>query len=155
MAKRSAGLLVYTERDGELEVLLVHPGGPFWQHKDHGVWSIPKGEHSADEDPLTAACREFREELGVAPPGDEPIALGEVSQSRGKQVTAWAVRGDVDVSRIVSNEVELEWPPRSGQLRRFPEVDRAAWMPVDQARDKLLPGQVPLLDRLLSQLSGR
>lgn len=155
MGKRSAGLLVYTERDGELQVLLVHPGGPFWQHKDHGVWSIPKGEHSADEDPLAAARREFREELGVAPPSDEPIALGEVSQSRGKQVTAWAVRGDVDVSQVVSNEVELEWPPRSGQLRRFPEVDRAAWLPVDQARDKLLPGQVPLLERLLSQLSGR
>lgn len=148
MAKLSAGLLVYHEHDGALRVLLVHPGGPFWQNKDDGVWSIPKGEHTADEDPLAAAYREFREELGVAPPSGEALPLGQISQSGGKRVTAWAVRGDVDVSRIVSNEFEMEWPPRSGQYRRFPEVDRAAWMSVEEARAKLLPGQVPLLERL-------
>lgn len=152
MAKRSAGLLVHTERGGELQVLLVHPGGPLWQGKDHGAWSIPKGEHAAEEDPLTVARREFREELGVDPPAGEPLPLGEVTQSGGKRVTAWALRGNVDVSQVVSNEFELEWPPRSGQIRRFPEIDRAAWMPVADARDKLLSGQVPLLDRLLSQL---
>lgn len=152
MAKRSAGLLVHTERGGELQVLLVHPGGPLWQGKDHGAWSIPKGEHAAEEDPLTVAWREFREELGVDPPAGEPLPLGEVTQSGGKRVTAWALRGNVDVSQVVSNEFELEWPPRSGQIRRFPEIDRAAWMPVADARDKLLSGQVPLLDRLLSQL---
>lgn len=151
MTKRSAGLLVYTD-DDELEVLLVHPGGPYWQHKDAGAWSIPKGEHTADEDPLTAAYREFREELGLPPPCGEAVALGEVAQSGGKQVTAWAVRGHVDVSQISSNEFELEWPPRSGQYRRFPEIDRAAWMPVEEARTKLLPGQLPLLDRLLEQV---
>lgn len=155
MAKLSAGLLVHSERDGDTEVLLIHPGGPFWQHKDHGVWSIPKGEHAAEDDPLAAAYREFREELGLDPPPGEPVALGEVAQSSGKRVTAWAIRGHVDVSRIVSNEFELEWPPRSGQRRRFPEVDRAAWMPVAEARHKLLPGQVPLLDRLISCLSER
>lgn len=151
MTKRSAGLLVYTEDDA-LQVLLVHPGGPFWQHKDDGAWSIPKGEHTADEDPLAAAYREFREELGLPPPAGEASALGEIVQSGGKRVTAWAVRGHVDVSQIVSNEFELEWPPRSGQHRRFPEIDRAAWMPVEQARTKMLPSQLPLLDRLLEQL---
>lgn len=155
MTKRSAGLLVYTDRGDELQVLLVHPGGPYWQHKDAGAWSIPKGEHTVDEDPLTAAYREFREELGLPPPSGEAVALGEISQSGGKRVTAWAVRGHVDVSRITSNEFEVEWPPRSGQHRRFPEVDRAAWLPVAEARTKLLPGQLPLLDRLLSQLSER
>lgn len=151
MTKRSAGLLVYTE-DDPLQVLLVHPGGPFWQHKDDGAWSIPKGEHTAEEDALTAAYREFREELGLPPPSGEAIALGEITQSGNKRITAWAVRGHVDISQIISNEFELEWPPRSGQQRRFPEIDRAAWMPVDEARIKLLPGQVPLLDRLLEQL---
>lgn len=136
MAARSAGLLVYDVVDGETRVLLVHPGGPFWAHKDQGAWSIPKGEHDPDEDPLAAAYREFAEELG------------EITQSGGKRVTAWAVRGHVDVDAITSDTFEMEWPPRSGQRRQFPEVDRAAWFTLAQARDKLLAAQVELLDRL-------
>lgn len=136
MAARSAGLLVYDVVDGETRVLLVHPGGPFWAHKDQGAWSIPKGEHAHDEDPLAAARREFAEELG------------EITQSGGKRVTAWAVRGHVDVDAITSDTFEMEWPPRSGQRRQFPEVDRAAWFTLAQARDKLLAAQVELLDRL-------
>jgi predicted NUDIX family NTP pyrophosphohydrolase len=152
VAKRSAGLLPYHVRDGEVHVLLVHPGGPFWRNKDDGAWSIPKGEHTVDDGPLAVAEREFAEELGVAPPAGEREPLGEIAQSGGKRVTAWAVRGDVDVSEIASNEFEMEWPPRSGRMQRFPEVDRAAWVPVTEARTKLLPGQVPLLDRLLERL---
>lgn len=148
MAARSAGLLVYDVVDGETRVLLVHPGGPFWAHKDQGAWSIPKGEHAADEDPLAAARREFAEELGVAAPGGDAQPLGEITQSGGKRVTAWAVRGHVDVDAITSNTFEMEWPPRSGQRRQFPEVDRAAWFTLAQARDKLLAAQVELLDRL-------
>lgn len=148
MASRSAGLLIYDVAHGETRVLLVHPGGPFWASKDDGAWSIPKGEHAADEDPRAAAYREFTEELGVAPPEGELEPLGEITQSGGKRVTAWAVRGHVDVKAIASTTFEMEWPPKSGRRQRFPEVDRAAWFTLDQARDKLLPAQVPLLDRL-------
>jgi len=146
---RSAGLLVWRRRDGALEVLLAHPGGPFWSRKDDGAWTIPKGEIEPGEEPLAVALREFREELGVDPPPiDRAIELGEVRQSGGKVVAAWAVEGDVDVTEIESNTFEMEWPPRSGATRSFPEVDRAGWFPAHEARMKLLSGQRALLDRL-------
>ena len=148
MPKRSAGLLLYRGAGPDLEVLLVHPGGPFWARKDDGAWSIPKGEYDADEDPWQAAQREFAEEMGSAAPVGPHRELGEVRQSGGKIVTGFAVRADFDVTDIRSNTVELEWPRGSGRLLRFPEVDRAEWFPVDQARRKMLNGQLPLLDRL-------
>lgn len=136
-------------------MLLVHPGGPFWAKKDDGAWSIPKGEHGDDEEPLAAARREFAEELGVAPPGGEvPQPLGEVRQKGGKLVTAWALAGDLDPAQVVSNTFELEWPPRSGRRQAFPEVDRAEWFGIEQARVKLLPAQVPFLDALAALLGG-
>jgi predicted NUDIX family NTP pyrophosphohydrolase len=141
---------VYRRRGAELEVLLVHPGGPFWAKRDEGAWSLPKGEidDPADE-PLAVARREFEEELGVAPPDTGgAIALGEVRQAGGKRVTAWAVEGDLDVSATASSTFEMEWPPRSGRTETFPEVDRAGWFGVAEARDKLLQGQRPFLDRL-------
>jgi predicted NUDIX family NTP pyrophosphohydrolase len=136
-----------------LEVLLVHPGGPLWARRDAGAWSIPKGEYAADEDALIAARREYAEELGSAPPEGEALPLGEVKQRSGKFVAAWALRGDLDASAITSNTFELEWPPRSGRMRSFPEVDRAEWFSVAPAREKLNPAQVELLDRLLDALS--
>jgi predicted NUDIX family NTP pyrophosphohydrolase len=153
MPTRSAGLLVYRRTENGLEVLLVHPGGPYWARKDEGAWSIPKGEHDADEEPIDVAIREFREELGVDPPDTGTAApLGEHRQPSGKLVTAWAIEGDVDVSEIVSNTFEMEWPPRSGRTAEFPEVDRADWFTPDEARRKLLRGQVVLLDRLAALL---
>jgi len=143
----SAGLLLYRLIDGEPEVLLVHPGGPFWQGKDLGSWSVPKGEVDAGEDPLVAARREFAEETGFPVVG-EARSLGEVRQRSGKRVHAWAVRGDVDPARLVSNDFELEWPPRSGRVQKFPEVDRAEWFNLDEARRRILPAQIPLIDRL-------
>jgi predicted NUDIX family NTP pyrophosphohydrolase len=149
MAKTSAGLLLYREGPrGGLEVLLVHPGGPFWAGRDAGVWSIPKGEYAEDEDPAARAEEEFAEELGQAPPSGPRLDLGEVRQSGGKRVRAWAVRGDLDPGGATSNTFEMEWPPRSGQRQHFPEVDRAAWFTVAEARTKLLAGQLPLLERL-------
>jgi predicted NUDIX family NTP pyrophosphohydrolase len=157
VAKRSAGLLVYRRQSGgnaderpggALEVLLVHPGGPYWAGRDDGWWSIPKGEVADGEDELAAAEREFVEELGVAVPPGPRTPLGEVVQRAGKRVRAWAVAGDLDASAIDGGTFELEWPPRSGNLRRFPEVDRAAWYTLEEARVKLLPGQLPLLERL-------
>ena len=148
-AKRSAGILLHRRReDGGREVLLVHPGGPFWAKRDLGAWSIPKGEHADDEDPQACALREFAEELGAPPPDGELVDLGEVRQRSGKVVTAWALAGDADADAIRSNTFTMEWPPRSGQMREFPEVDRAAWFAVDEARKRILPGQAPLLDRL-------
>jgi predicted NUDIX family NTP pyrophosphohydrolase len=148
-AKRSAGLLVHRQRDGCTEVLLVHPGGPFWAKRDDGAWSIPKGElDDADRDGLATARREFREELGIDPPGADPAPLGEIRQKGGKVVEAWAVAGDVDVDAIVSNTFEAEWPPRSGRMQTFPEIGRAGWFTLDQARVKLNPAQVDLLERL-------
>lgn len=153
MVVRSAGLLLYRRTaDGRIEVLLAHMGGPFWAHKDAGAWSIPKGEHGPDEDPLAAAAREFEEELGVAAPGGDRIPLGTLRQPSGKRITAFALEGDVDVSTTSSNEFLLEWPRGSGTIRAFPEVDRAAWFDVTQARTRLVPGQVPFLDRLVEAL---
>ena len=153
--KLSAGLLLYRRRhrDDEvipevLEVLLGHMGGPFWARKDEGAWSIPKGEHGPDEDPFAAAKREFEEELGSAPPEVDYRELGSVSQSGGKLVTAWAAEADFDVAAAVSNTFELEWPPRSGRLESFPEIDRAGWFTPEVARSKLVKGQRPLIDRL-------
>ena len=153
MAKISAGLVVYRQRAGRLEVFLVHPGGPFWAKKDIGAWSIPKGEYSPAEDPLTVARREFEEETGVRPRGAfRP--LGDVVQPGGKHVSAWAVEGDLDPAALVSNTFELEWPPRSGRKARFPEVDRAEWFLPDVARDRILSGQRPFIDRLARLLEG-
>ena len=129
----------------------MHPGGPFWARRDEGAWSIPKGEYTAAEEPLACAVREFEEELGSAPAG--PFAeLGEVRQKGGKLVTAWAAEGDFDPAALRSNTFEVEWPPRSGRMQEFPEVDRAAWFAPDDARVKLLPAQVPFVDRLLELL---
>jgi len=145
----SAGLVLYRRADRGLEVLLVHPGGPFWARKDLGAWSIPKGEYGSDERPLDAALREFREELGSAPPVDRtPVPLGEVRQSGGKLVTAFAIEGDLDAGAIVSGTFEIEWPPRSGSRAEFPEVDRAAWFTLEEARPKLVSAQAAFLDRL-------
>jgi predicted NUDIX family NTP pyrophosphohydrolase len=153
--KHSAGLLMYRIRQGQLEVFLVHPGGPFFRKKDEGVWSIPKGEIEPGEDPLDTACREFEEETGLKPEGPF-IPLGEIKQKGGKVVSAWAFVGDWDSSRpLRSSEFELEWPPRSGQIRRFPEVDRAEFFDVQEAKKKINPAQVELIDRLQKYLSGK
>lgn len=155
MPKLSAGLLVHRRARGVLEVLLVHPGGPFWAKRDDGAWSIPKGEHGPDEDPLQCALREFREELGSEPPADRaPIFLGELRQPSGKLVHAWTVEGDLDAGTVRSNEFPLEWPPGSGVVRRFPEVDRAGWFNLETARNKLVSGQVGFLDLLEAVLTG-
>ena len=148
MPKQSAGLLLFRERGGQLEVLLVHPGGPFWSKKDDGAWSIPKGEFTSDEEPLAAARREFEEELGAAVEG-EFVPLGAVKQAGGKVVHAWAVRGGFDPTQLKSSPFSMEWPPRSGRQQDFPEVDRAEWFPVEAARTKILKGQAVFLDRLL------
>jgi predicted NUDIX family NTP pyrophosphohydrolase len=147
--RRSAGIVLYREAPEGLEVLLVHPGGPFWARKDAGVWSIPKGEYEPDDDPLSAARREFEEELGSAPPDAEPLDLGEVRQKSGKLVRAWALAGDLDATAAFSNTFTVEWPPRSGQMREFPEVDRAEWFAVAAAREKINPAQAAFLDRLV------
>ncbi len=156
MAKRSGGILLYRTTAGGPEVLLVHPGGPFWARKDLGVWSIPKGEYAEDEDPRAAAVREFEEELGTAPPGDADgmLELGEIKQRAGKVVIAYAVAGDLDASAIRSNTFELEWPPRSGRTQHVPEVDRAEWFAPAEARRKLVPAQAPFVDRLLERIGA-
>lgn len=136
---------------GGVEVLLAHPGGPYWARKDEGAWTLPKGECEDGEQPLACARREFEEETGQAPTG--PFApLGEVRQKSGKRVAAWSFEADMEPSKLQSNLFEMEWPPRSGQLLRFPEVDRVAWFGLDAARIKLLPAQVPLIDRLAQSL---
>ena len=153
MPRRSAGILLHRPGADGPEVLLVHPGGPYWARRDEGGWSIPKGEHEEDEDARSCALREFAEELGTPPP-DAPLTdLGEVRQRAGKRVTAWALAGDLDATAVRSNTFMLEWPPRSGQLREFPEVDRAGWFSIAEARRKLLPAQTPFLDRLLEHLA--
>jgi len=144
MAKRSAGLLIYRLRDGSYEVLLVHPGGPYWAKKDIGAWSIPKGLVEEDEDELDAARRETREELGVDVEGSFHH-LGEYKQPGGKIVVAWAIEADTDLKAIASNHFQMEWPPRSGVMAEFPEVDRAEWFTLPDAEQKILKGQQPLL----------
>ncbi|WP_055403520.1 MULTISPECIES: NUDIX domain-containing protein [unclassified Mycobacterium] len=149
MPKRSAGVLLYRVRDGVVEVLIAHPGGPFWARKDDGAWSIPKGEYAEGEDPWAAAQREFAEELGLSVPPGARLDLGELKQSGGKVVSAFAVGADLDVTDARSNTFELEWPKGSGRLREYPEVDRVGWFSVAQARMKLLKGQLGFLDRLM------
>lgn len=155
MSKESAGLLLHREREGRPEVLLVHPGGPFWQRKDDGAWSIPKGEIDAGEAPIDVARREFVEELGAAPPGGQWTSLGTIRQAGGKLVHVWAARGDLDQSRATSVTFELEWPPRSGRRATFPEVDRVDWFDLDEARRKILSSQQTLIDRFEASLAGR
>jgi predicted NUDIX family NTP pyrophosphohydrolase len=147
MTRTSAGLLLYRRREGALEVFLVHPGGPFWARKDAGAWSIPKGEIDQAEEPLAVAKREFTEETGFRAEGDfQPLA--PITQAGGKTVQAWAVEGDCDPANLRSNVFSIEWPPRSGRQKSFPEVDRAAWFPLDVAREKINPAQIALLDEL-------
>ena len=154
-SKRSAGLIVHRRNDdGVVEVLLVHPGGPFWANKDIHAWSIPKGEYVEGEDAEAVALREFEEELGSPPPDGTRVYLGEFGQSGSKQVSAWALEADFDVTHMVSNTFTLEWPPGSGQFREFPEVDKAAWWAVDVAQTKLHKSQVPILDALLAVLNN-
>jgi predicted NUDIX family NTP pyrophosphohydrolase len=146
--KHSAGLVVYRRRNGALEVFLVHPGGPFWAKKDLGAWSIPKGEFDpAVEDPLSVAKREFEEETGYTASG-EFVPLGEIRQPSGKVIHAWAVEGEFDASGVCSNTFSMEWPPRSGKFQEFPEVDRAEWFPIDEAKRRILRGQTGFLDQL-------
>jgi len=152
MPKLSAGLLMFRRRDKELNVFLVHPGGPFWQKKDLGAWSIPKGEVSAGEDLLVTAKREFEEETGIAPQG-EFITLGEIKQAGGKFVTAWAFELDCSPT-IQSNTFSMEWPPKSGRMQEFPEVDRAEWFSLKEARIRILSAQIVFLDRLLTHFDS-
>jgi predicted NUDIX family NTP pyrophosphohydrolase len=150
----SAGILMYRRVGSRLEVLLVHPGGPYWRRKDEGAWSIPKGEIDADEDAQDAARREFTEETGIALP--EPIEpLGEIRQRGGKRVLGFALEGDIDVETIRSNMFEIEWPPKSGKMQAFPEIDRAEWFDLATANAKILASQRPLLDRLAERLAYR
>jgi predicted NUDIX family NTP pyrophosphohydrolase len=150
----SAGLLLFRRRGEGVEVMLVHMGGPFWRNKDAGAWSLPKGEHDAGEDALSAARREFAEELGRQAPAGQPIDLGTVKQPSGKLVRAWALEADFAVQDLHSNTFELEWPRGSGRIRRFPEVDRAGWFELTSAHEKLVPGQRALLERLAEALGA-
>jgi predicted NUDIX family NTP pyrophosphohydrolase len=153
VTRESAGLLLYREREGRREVLLVHPGGPFWKRKDEGAWSVPKGEIEAGEVAIDVARREFQEELGRPAPDGPMLALGSVRQAGGKVVQAWAVPGELDAEGITSSTFEMEWPPRSGRKQAFPEVDRAAWFDLETGRRKVLEAQRPFLDRLEAALS--
>ncbi|WP_299794978.1 NUDIX domain-containing protein [Ramlibacter sp.] len=150
---RSAGLLMFRRRAGAVELLLAHPGGPFWTRRDEASWTLPKGEIGPDEDPLAAACREFQEETGFT--GTPPfLPLGELRQKSGKRITAWAFEGDADPARLVSYCFEMEWPPRSGRMQSFPEVDRVEWFDPGMARRKLIAGQAPFVDALEQWLQG-
>jgi predicted NUDIX family NTP pyrophosphohydrolase len=146
--RKSAGLLLFRHVGSDLQVLLVHPGGPFWAARDVGSWSIPKGECEEGEDPRATARREFAEELGTPAPQGEALELGEVRQKAGKIVLAWAMAGDLDPEHITSNTFTMEWPPRSGRSEEFPEVDRAQWFGLAEARERINPAQVALLERL-------
>lgn len=150
MPKLSAGLLLYRVQDGVVEVLLGHPGGPFWARKDDGAWSILKGEYTDGEDPWTAAQREFEEEVGLRPPPGPRVDLGPIKQPSGKMLTVFAVHGDLDITDARSNTFEMEWPRGSGRMKVFPEIDRLGWFSLAQARIKLLKGHGPFLDRLES-----
>jgi predicted NUDIX family NTP pyrophosphohydrolase len=152
MPVRSAGILLYRRPAGTLELLLVHPGGPYWARKDEGAWSIPKGEHADGEDAVDCARREFEEETGTVPPVGALVALGEVRQRSGKRVSAWAAEGDLDAGAVRSNTFTVEWPPRSGRMQEFPEVDRAGWFAPDDARRALVPAQAAFVDRLVEHL---
>ena len=156
MPRHSAGLLLYRTATPVVEVFIVHPGGPFWKNKDDGAWSIPKGEHEVEDEPIAAAFREFQEEVGTPPPvsADDLIELGAIKQRSGKLLAVWAAPGDVDADDIKSNTFELEWPPKSGRTQEFPEVDRAGWFTLAGARQKLLPGHVEFLDRLADYLKA-
>jgi len=151
MGKQSAGLMLYrvAPAGSEIEVLLVHPGGPFWRNKDEGAWTIPKGEFDEREEPLEAAKREFKEELGSPAPDGDYFSLGSIKQKGGKTVQAWAVNGDFDPAALDSNTFTCEWPPNSKRMQEFPEVDRAEWFTPEVAKRKILPSQVPLIDGLL------
>jgi predicted NUDIX family NTP pyrophosphohydrolase len=155
-AKRSAGILLFRRNGGEVEFLLVHPGGPFWAKKDAGAWSIPKGQIESEEEPRACAIRELEEELGPAPELDleQLIELGSIRQRAGKVVEAWAAEGEFDPAALASNTFSMEWPPRSGGQQEFPEVDRAEWFDLATAREKIIPAQAEILDRLLEQLEG-
>lgn len=156
MPKRSAGLLLYRDGQRGTEVLLVHPGGPFWARKDEGAWSIPKGEIDDGEEPREAAFREFAEETGIPPPADGAVHdLGQAKQKSGKLVRAFATVGDLDPSRVSSNTVEIAWPPRSGRTLLMPEIDRAEWFTLAEARTKILAGQAVFLDRLAGLLTSQ
>ncbi|HWN73411.1 MAG TPA: NUDIX domain-containing protein [Solirubrobacterales bacterium] len=154
--QRSAGILLFRRHGSEPEFLLVHPGGPYWAKKDAGAWSIPKGKIEDEEEPRACAIRELEEELGPAPELDlgQLIELGQVRQRAGKLVEAWAAEADFDPATLASNTFEMEWPPRSGNQQEFPEVDRAGWFDLAAAREKILPGQAELLDRLLERLES-
>ncbi|MER6149702.1 NUDIX domain-containing protein [Streptomyces hirsutus] len=145
---RSAGLLVFRHTDHGLEVLLGHMGGPFFARRDVGAWTVPKGEYDAGETAWDAARREFEEELGLPPPDGEAVPLGEVRQSGGKTVTAWAVEGDLDPAAVVPGTFRMEWPPKSGRMREFPELDRVQWLALDRARELVVSAQAAFLDRL-------
>jgi predicted NUDIX family NTP pyrophosphohydrolase len=152
--RRSAGVLLYRRGPGGgIEVLLGHMGGPFWARKDDGAWSVPKGEYTDGEEPLAVAHREFEEELGSPVPAADLVPLGEL-RAGAKVLTLWAAEGDLDATATRSNTFALEWPPRSGRVQEFPEIDRAAWFGVEEARAKLVKGQVPVLDRLLALLAA-
>ncbi|GAQ55047.1 NUDIX domain-containing protein [Streptomyces acidiscabies] len=146
--KRSAGLLLFRRRDGRTEVLIGHMGGPLFARKDAGAWTVPKGEYGDDEAPWDAARREFQEELGLEPPGGEAIALGEVRQAGGKLVTVWAIEADLDLAAFAPGTFRMEWPPRSGRVQEFPELDRVAWYGLEEARGLVVPAQAAFLDRL-------
>ena len=152
MARQSAGILLYRLGGSAPEVLLVHPGGPYWARRDVGAWSIPKGEYAEGDDPIACARREFEEETGSALPPGDLVDLGSVTQKGGKVVSAWAAEGDLDADAIRSNTFTMEWPPRSGRMAEFPEVDRAGWFEADAAREKLISAQAEFLDRLLERL---
>ncbi|WP_405946498.1 NUDIX domain-containing protein [Streptomyces prunicolor] len=147
--KRSAGLLLYRHTDRELEVLLGHMGGPFFARRDAGAWGVPKGEYEPDETAWDAARREFQEELGLAPPEGEAIALGEVRQTNGKVVTAWAIEADLDPAAMVPGTFRMEWPPKSGRFQEFPELDRVEWLSLERAREVIITAQATFLDRLV------
>ncbi len=144
---------MYRRRNDEVEVFLVHPGGPFWQKKDAGAWTLPKGEYTEDENPLEAAKREFQEETGFAV-ATHFLELGEIRQASGKLVSAWAFEGDCDPAKLVSNSCQIEWPPRSGRQIEIPEVDRGGWFSIAEARGRILNSQEPLLDALLRKLTA-
>ncbi|MEV5935021.1 NUDIX domain-containing protein [Streptomyces sp. NPDC093250] len=145
---RSAGLLLYRHTPQGLEVLLGHMGGPFFRNRDTGAWTVPKGEYGPEEPAWEAARREFEEELGLPPPDGEAVPLGEVRQTGGKTVTAWAVEADLDPETVDPGTFEMEWPPKSGRIQEFPELDRVAWFPLDRAREVIVPAQAAFLDRL-------